>query len=184
MQDNQITNAVEIFKCLGDSTRFRILCRLYKSDSYVELLAHELELTPGTISFHLKKMENIGIVKCSRMQFYMIYSLNREIISNTIESFLVTPESSRDELYISGVLSSFFNGKRLKQIPVQEKKKRIVLEKIAENFESGRVYSEREVSEILFEIYDDYCTLRRELISYGYMERTKGEYRLTEENAK
>ena len=54
-------------------------------------------LTPGTVSFHLKKMEKVGLVKCSRNQFYMIYSLNREIIGATIESFIESKEIKDEE---------------------------------------------------------------------------------------
>lgn len=86
------SDPVALFKCLGDRTRYDILCRLLKTDSYVELLAEELSLTPGTVSFHLKKMESAGLVRCSRMQFYQIYSLNRELLSAPILSFL-TPAS-------------------------------------------------------------------------------------------
>ena len=170
-------DAVELFKCLGDKTRYDILCRLSKSDSYVELLAEELGLTPGTISFHLKKMERVGIVKCSRMQFYMIYSLNREILSATIESLIVSPEVPEEEAYTAKVLASFFERDHLVRIPVQQKKKMIVMQQIVERFEFGRVYTEREVSDSLREIFDDYATLRRELISCGLMERSNGEYR-------
>lgn len=40
-------------------------------------------------------------------------------------------------------------------------------------FEDGKKYSEQEVNEILRPIYEDYMTIRRYLIMYGFMERTK-----------
>ena len=172
-----MSDPVTIFKCLGDKTRYDILCRLIQSDSYVELLAEQLGLTPGTVSFHLKKMERAGIVKCSRMQFYMIYSIDRELLSRTLGSFLLPPEPSEEERYTQKVLSAFFAGGRLKQIPVQQKKKQIVLGSIASRFEEGRVYDEKEVDRVLRELFDDHCTLRRELISAGLMERDHEKYR-------
>ena len=54
----------------------------------------------------------------------------------------------------------------------------IVLEKIAESFEPGRVYPEREVNLIIADFHDDFCTIRREMIAEGIMERERGEYRL------
>ena len=44
---------------------------------------------------------------------------------------------------------------------------------IAKEFEEGIRYSEVQVNEILKDIYPDYVTLRRYLIEYGYLERTR-----------
>ncbi|EGD47227.1 Protein of unknown function DUF2087 [Ruminiclostridium papyrosolvens DSM 2782] len=62
---------------------------------------------------------------------------------------------------------------RLKIFSSKEKKKVVILSKIAEQFEKKRKYSEKEVNEILKGIYSDFATIRRYLIEYGYMERTK-----------
>ncbi len=62
----------------------------------------------------------------------------------------------------------------LKQFPAREKKKIIVLREIMKNFKSGAQYTEKEVNRVLQRIYEaDYPTLRRYLIEYGFMERTK-----------
>ena len=60
---------------------------------------------------------------------------------------------------------------RLKMLSAKEKKKVVVLTKIAEQFEKGRIYTGKETDQILREIYDDYVTLRRYLIEYGFMDR-------------
>lgn len=171
-----MSDSVSIFKALGDETRFRIVSLLYKSDSYVELLAEKLELTPGTVCFHLKKLEAVGIVNCSRSQFYMIYSLNREMISRSMESFFTyEEETDKEDGYRKKVLSSFFERGRLKSIPVQEKKRDIVLSQIMQDF-TENTYTEKEVNRIIVKYYDDFCTLRRYLVGYGFMSRTDGIY--------
>ena len=38
-------------------------------------------------------------------------------------------------------------------------------------FELGRVYEEQEVNEILLRFHEDYCTIRRDMISEKLMER-------------
>ena len=81
-------NYCEILKTLGNKTRLDILNLLSKEDSYVEKLACELSLTPATICYHLKKMESVGIVNCSRSQFYIIYALNREIFELPLIEFI------------------------------------------------------------------------------------------------
>ena len=62
---------------------------------------------------------------------------------------------------------------RLKTFPPKEKKKVVILRTIAKEFEEGIRYSEVQVNEILKDIYPDYVTLRRYLIEYGYLERSR-----------
>lgn len=62
---------------------------------------------------------------------------------------------------------------RLKIFPKKEKKKVVVLTKISEQLEHGKRYTEKELNEILNEIYDDYVVIRRYLVDYGYVQRTK-----------
>lgn len=62
-------------------------------------------------------------------------------------------------------------GGRLKTFHLKEKQKVVVLREIARRFQQERVYSEKEVNEILQEVYDDYVTIRRYLIEYGFMDR-------------
>ncbi len=61
---------------------------------------------------------------------------------------------------------------RLRQFPSKQKKKYIVL-KILENYIPDKVYSEKEISELLKEIYPDFVTIRGALIDYKLFERTK-----------
>lgn len=62
---------------------------------------------------------------------------------------------------------------RLKVFSAKEKKKIVTLQKIMEQFEKNKVYPEKQVNQILQDIYEDYPTLRRYLIEYGFMERSK-----------
>lgn len=98
------------FKCLADESRIAILNILERSDSYVELIAAKLELSPGTVCYHLKKMESAGIVRCSRTQFYVIYSLNRQIFDKPLSELLFAGDQTinKEAAYRQKVLDSFF----------------------------------------------------------------------------
>ena len=85
-------------------------------------------------------------------------------------------QAQREQLYREKVLENLFEYGKLKVIPVQRKKRRIVLEKLAESFEKGRVYSEREVNLLLAQYHDDFCTLRREMVAERIMNRNKEGY--------
>lgn len=62
---------------------------------------------------------------------------------------------------------------KLKSFPTKEKKKIVVLRKISTLFEQDKRYSEKEMNSILKQVCDDIATIRRYLIQYGFMERTK-----------
>jgi hypothetical protein len=61
---------------------------------------------------------------------------------------------------------------KLRFFSAKEKKKVVILRRIASQFERGIRYSEKEVNAILAGIWEDYVTLRRYLIEYGFMQRT------------
>jgi Trp operon repressor len=60
----------------------------------------------------------------------------------------------------------------LKTYPSKEKKKVIVLSEITKNFSKGKTYSEKEINRVLQRIYEDYVSIRRALVEYGFIERT------------
>ena len=60
----------------------------------------------------------------------------------------------------------------VKQFPVKEKKKIIILGEITKNFVRNREYTEDEVNKVLKIVYGDYPTLRRALIEYGFFDRS------------
>ena len=169
---------LQLLKLLADETRLEILNILLREDSYVEKLACELSLTPATICYHLKKMESAGIVNCSRTQFYMIYSVNRDIFDKPLYALIKkdAPTVDTEEKYKKEVLSHFFKYGKLTQIPMQRKKREIVLQEIAKQFESGIKYEETEVNDIIHRFHDDHCTIRREMIACGIMVRENSLY--------
>lgn len=67
----------------------------------------------------------------------------------------------------------FDDAGHLKEFPSKEKKKIVVLRQIMNNFTSDRQYTEAEINRVLERIFEDYVTIRRELIEYGFMDRTK-----------
>ena len=181
------TEAIKLFKCLADKSRLQILKSLSLEDMYVERLAERLGLTPATISFHLKKLADAGAVTSYRNQYYVMYSLKREVFLSRIldviqdESDDAAILARRDAEYRHRVIDSFFQYGKLKSIPAQRKKERIILEEIAKAFERGRIYTEREVNIIIADFHDDFCTIRRDMISEKLMERENGKYWLTTE---
>lgn len=176
-------DTLEVFKCLADSSRLKIINSLMIEPMYVELLAERLGLATSTVSFHLKKMMDADIVSSKKEQYYTMYSLNKEILSMNVEDIIKDNRkqdemlNQREEEYKENVLKSFFKYDKLKSIPVQNKKKEIVLKKIVESFDEERDYLEKEVNLIIADFHDDFCTIRRDLVGFNLMERKDGIYR-------
>lgn len=174
--------ALALFKCLADKSRLQILKSLAQEDMYVEHLAQRLGLTPSTISFHLKKLSDAGAVKSYKTQYYTMYALEKSVFMTTILDLIREKseeedvQRQRDEAYRKKVLDTFFEYGKLKSIPMQKKKERIVLEELVKSFEFGRTYTEREVNIILADFHDDFCTLRRDMIGEGLMARDMQTY--------
>ncbi len=165
-------DAVTIFKALGDESRLSIVRMLLEGESYVELIASRLNLTSATVSHHLKKLEAAGLVTCHRTQFYMIYSIRRELLTETLVSLIGTlPAMDDDTRYKQNVIDTFFEYGRLTALPAQRKKREIVLKYILEGLSANQSYSEQEINEHIKQFHDDYCFLRREMISFGMMTR-------------
>ncbi len=176
---DRVKEKLELLKLLADETRLEILNILLREDSYVEKIACELSLTPATICYHLKKMEAAGVVNCSRSQFYIIYSLNREIFDKPLYELIKKDDVIIDteEKYKKEVIANFFKYGKLARIPTQRKKREIVLTEIVKKFEIDREYDEKEVNEILLRYHEDFCTLRREMIAFGLMTRHHETYK-------
>ena len=176
------TEAISLFKCLADKSRLQILKSLAMEDMYVERLAERLGISAPTVSFHLKKLADAGAVTSYKSQYYMMYSLNKTVFETSMLEIIreksdeAEVQARRDAVYRRKVIDAFFEYGKLKSIPSQRKKERIVLEKIAEAFEYDRVYSEREVNIIIADFYDDFCTIRRDMISENLLDRDAGKY--------
>lgn len=94
------------------------------------------------------------------------------------ESAEAKQQQEREAAYRKKVIDAFFEYGKLKSIPSQRKKERIVLEEIAKSFEKDRTYTEREVNIIIADYHDDFCTIRRDMISEGILTRDQSTYRL------
>jgi hypothetical protein len=80
-----------------------------------------------------------------------------------------TPEERR-------ILANAFTGIRLTRIPAQRFRRRVVLERLAQEFDIGIHYAEKEVNTKLRSFHPDYAALRRYLVDEGFLDRAEGHY--------
>ncbi|MCP5094449.1 MAG: metalloregulator ArsR/SmtB family transcription factor [Chloroflexi bacterium] len=170
-----------LFKALGHPMRLLILNLIQMRPRHGEELAAILRLNPATISHHLTKLAEAGLLTSQKDQYYQIYSLKMDMLKKSLGEIVHMPQPEltatvQEDAYRAKVLKTFIKHGRLTQIPAQLKKQIIILEKLAEAFEPDRAYSEKEVNLILLDYHEDFATLRRGLINHKLMRREKGVY--------
>jgi biotin operon repressor len=177
-----------LLKVIADETRLRILGAISARPMTGKELADQLNLTPPTISHHMRKLTDAGIVVATSEAQRQWYRLNTEFLDATRRAPIGSHEARAtavevaddpDARFRSRVIRDFFDGDRLKTIPSQRKRRVIILQHLLERFAVDRTYTEREVNDLLRPAHDDVATLRRELVDYGFMLRDRGIYQVT-----
>ena len=74
-------------------------------------------------------------------------------------------------------IRNFFDKEdRLKSIPGQKKKKLVLLEHLIRKLDAGNQYTEEEINAFVKQYHDDFCTIRREFVIHGFMDREDNIY--------
>lgn len=192
----QLDGLVLFHKAVGDPTRIRVLALLSNGPLHGQALAGKLGLTPPTITHHMVKLREAGLIYERRdkntIYFYLHEANVRrgsqailQLVFKADENEESSAEEARENQKMSmnaekaAVVKNFFSADgKLKQIPTQRKKKLIVFEHMVKGFETGKKYTEKEINEYIKKFHDDYATIRREFIMNHYMYRENGIYEL------
>ncbi len=168
---------ITFFKALADRSRLRIVGLLAHRPHSVEELATVLDLRASTVSHHLGRLVDAGLVRASVQGHYHVYALQQDALQDMARSLLST-ETLVDTATISGdpyeqkVLSAFLDERgRLRAIPMKRKKLQVVLRHALRLFEPDGEWDEKEVNRRLKPLTDDVATIRRGFIDYGMMKR-------------
>lgn len=169
---------VAFFKALAVPERLRVAGAIAAGPRTAAAVAQSLDLPIRAVASHLAVLVNAGFARQedgSRSARYVwdearIRALAAHLDSPRVRALAgATDERSR-------VLASFVRDGRLVQFPTGETRKQVVLDYIADRFDSGRTYTEREVNDILKAFADDYTTIRRALVDRQYLNRHQGVY--------
>ncbi len=191
----QLDKLVTFYKALGDPTRIRILALLANGPLHGQALAGKLGVTPPTITHHMVKLREAGVVYERREKNTIYFYLHETNVKRNSQAILeligkVKEEPSESvpgveeertpmnvEAEKAQVIKNFFTVEgKLKQIPTQRKKKLIVFEHLMKGLQPGRKYTEKEINEYIQKFHEDFATIRREFIMNHYMYRENGIY--------
>jgi len=168
------------FKALADANRLKIVGLLAQHPYSGEELAALLGLKASTISHHLSRLAEVGLVSARAEGYYSVYQLEEAALQKTRLLFshkdLVSVAAGVDvDAYDRKVIRDFtLPDGSLKDIPAQRKKLEAILRYVVRSFEPGTRYSEKQVNKILSRYHNDTASLRRELVGTKLMEREGG----------
>lgn len=169
------------FKALADKNRLKIVGLLAEKSYSVEELSELLQLKPPTVSHHLAKLVEAGLVKSHAESYYNVYQLDQAMLEAKTRSMFSQKELSSvaaevdADAYDKKVIKDYSRRDgSLKTLPAQRKKLEAILRYVVRAFDVGKRYSEKQVNEILARYHEDTATLRRELVGFGLMKREGG----------
>lgn len=169
----------QFFKALADGTRLKIVGLLARESLTGEQMAAMLDVKAATISHHLARLAEAGLVEAEgqrgrekpyRLRLDALHGLAQVLLAQ--ETFPQTAAGVDVEAFDRKVVRDFSRRDgSLKEIPAQQKKLQAVLRHIARKFEPGREYNEKHVNFVLARFHPDSASLRRALISYRLLIR-------------
>ena len=176
-----VQELLSFFRALADQSRLKIVGLLAQQPYPVEQLSAMLGLGESTVSHHLSRLSEAGLVSAKADGHYSVYSLEPEAVSLMARRLLRTERLSE---LAGGVDKSGFERKvlasftgpdgRFTAFPAQEKKYLVLLRHVVRDFAPGVRYSEKRVNEMLHRYSDDTARLRRSLVEFGLMDREGG----------
>ncbi len=189
--DETTQNLLPFFKALADENRLKIVGLLARESLTGEQLAAILKIKPATVSHHLARLAEAGLVSGEMDGHSKPYTLRLDSVHKLARQLLAEetlPAAAADldvEAFDRKVLKDFLKRDgSLKEIPSQEKKLLAVVRHLSRQFEPGREYTEKEVNQIIARLHPDTASLRRELVDYRFLERDKNGKRYWRGNVK
>lgn len=167
---DQQQRLLDILKVLADESRLTMLRCLNEREHAVGDLAGRVELTEPTVSYHLARLRENGLVTlrmAGNQRFYRVNEAGLKQFKKLVNSIEQTPPAPpvevSDNSWITElgwneedqqVLRECTTNRRLISLPSKRKKLMVILRWLATRFEADRLYTEKEVNTVLKAIYE------------------------------
>jgi len=176
MEDNN--EMLDFVKALAHADRLKIVGMLAQKPVRLAEITEGLSLPTREVFNHLVFLEYVGVVhkkdELYELDTDRLERLARRQFESTRPAYAPEPDLEKNR---QKVLATFLNADgTIRQVPnsrTQAAKFHLVLEYILAAFESGVVYTEKEVNSILRRFNEDVSGLRRDLIDVGMLARER-----------
>lgn len=163
---------MDLVGLLADGDRLRVFAAVVLGNESLEDVRRATSLDARAAATALTRLVHGGLLDADahgyHVQEHEIRAAARAGRPATVDEHADEPgERAR-------VLRAFVKGGRLQSIPATRSKRKVILEVIAQDFEPGRHYTEKQVNLVLGTRFADTAALRRYLVDEGYLERDLG----------
>ena len=180
-QEQHFDQFVQFFKVLGEPKRLKIVGLLADKPRTVEQLGALLGVGVSTVSHHLSRLADAGLVSAKSESYYSVYALRTDVLTSMAKELLKQAEQQRPGTeeglgeFDRKVLGTFTTPEgRITAFPVGEKRFLVLLKHVLNAFEPGVRYTEKRLNQILSNFNEDTARLRRGLVDHRLMAREGG----------
>lgn len=174
------TELLAFFKALADANRLKLVGLLAHEPQTVEQLAAALRVGSSTVSHHLRKLADVGLVHARADGPYSVYQLDPEPLQRLAKQLLAAdalPPLALDAdlgAFDRRVLKTYLepDGRFRAPLPSKSRQIAVLARHALEAIEPGVTYAEKQLNERLQRFTDDTATIRRALVDLGLLQRT------------
>lgn len=87
ISEDRLNKRVQIFKNLGDKTRYEVLKYIAAGETSIKLIAEALNVSSATVSYHISNFLTSKVIKVDRSKQKYGYIVDYELIERTIQEF-------------------------------------------------------------------------------------------------
>lgn len=177
---NDLGPLIAMAGALLDLDRLRVVAALVAGPANRLQLHKATGIGQRDLLRHMDNLQQVGLIRlCEPASMHpdSLYELNPKALSEArralgkYKGVRPRPTDAREM-----VLDTYMRGGKIQALPRKQEQLIVILDEVALRFEADKPYTEREVNVILEELNEDYCTVRRDLVDFGYMTRSKGIY--------
>jgi hypothetical protein len=173
MESEKIETLMTFLQAAGQRERLHILGILAEQPTAVPELARRVVVKETAVLKHLTRLQQANLVTESAPYTYQLNQDGLEQINRTV---FHRNDSGSQETLRQRVLRHYTDGLRLKTLPENNAELREIAAWLADLFETGVRYPEKEVNERLLQAHPDFAEMRRLLVDWGFMTRSRGIY--------
>jgi hypothetical protein len=181
MHTEAIDNIQRLARAFADPLRLRVAAALLETDATLDQLTARLNVRPSDIARQLAYLRDSGFVSEQVIDGTVRYAFDLDELRRASRSAFASSEpaspQTNGDAFEQKTLRDFIKDNRLVAIPVNRKKRLVILGWLAGQIEPNTDLPEREVNDLLARFHPDFATLRRDLVDFGFLTRDHGIYR-------
>ncbi len=171
----RLNDPADLIRLVADPLRLALLGRAAEGRVALGEVAVAFDVPQRRVAEAVGKLRATGLIDDDlRLVTGELQEIAKRLPSDEGAAAVITDGPWSDDE--KRILTRFFSGARLVEIPASRGKRRLVLERLAQEFEPGFRYQERDVNFTLQLFHSDYASLRRYMVEEGIMTRAEGVY--------